>query len=310
MKVLLLSSSFFGYSQRVANAIRETNNEVDEVYSYSIPYYMRVLRKLRINIYERAIKKYYTQKIAAIGGKEYDKIIVFGGGTPLFVIKTLKQHYKDSEFTLYLSADLSSYGFSNEYLALFDRKLSYSLFDAEKYGFDYTPWFYSDKKYSEKDIDISFIGTIHPIRLNYLMSFKSCKSLKCFFYIYSERLSYIRYFIKWQSLKQYTHFKGLSYDEYISVLSRSKATLDIPEKGQNNITTRPIEALATDTKIITTNNNIKKYDFYNKNNILIINDLKDMNKIIDWLEIPISRANHTILNNYSIDTFIKHLLNN
>lgn len=308
MRILLLSSSFFGYSKRVADNIRKCRHIVDEIYAYPVSYLDRILKKSHLKDYNRTIRDYCEKKYAEIKENQYDKIVVFGGGTPYSFIEMLKTRYSSSELVLYLSADMSSYGFSSDYLSLFDRKLSYSLTDSEIYGFEYRPWFYTDKKTSHKDIDVSFVGSIHPIRLDILEKINHYEDVSSNFYIYTDRLSYLKYFINWHNLRHSIHFTGLPYDAYIDVLSRSKATLDIPECGQNNITTRPIEALATNTKIITTNKNVVNYDFYCSENILIVDNNFNMEKMISWLNSPYSFMDNTILEKYNINSFVTSLL--
>lgn len=56
----------------------------------------------------------------------------------------------------------------------------------------------------------------------------------------------------------------------IAVLAISKAQIEIQHPSQKGLTTRAFESLGTKTKLITTNPAIRQYDFYNSNNILII----------------------------------------
>ena len=84
--------------------------------------------------------------------------------------------------------------------------------------------------------------------------------------------------------------------------------MDIPEKGQINITTRPIEALGTKTKVITTSKSITKYDFYNENNIFMIQSATQLNSIREWLSIPYEEIDERIINNYRISKWAKDVL--
>jgi hypothetical protein len=87
--------------------------------------------------------------------------------------------------------------------------------------------------------------------------------------------------------------------------------LDIPEAEQTNITTRPIESLATETKIITTNTYIKRYDFYHEDNIFIIDDQirrVDISELEKWLSKPYVKIDSSIIDNYSIKTFCNEIV--
>ena len=46
--------------------------------------------------------------------------------------------------------------------------------------------------------------------------------------------------------------------------------MDVNHPLQYGLTSRSIEALGANRKLITTNSNVKAYDFFNENNILII----------------------------------------
>lgn len=55
-------------------------------------------------------------------------------------------------------------------------------------------------------------------------------------------------------------------------LCNAQVLLDINRKGQSGLTFRVFESIGLEKKLITTNADIKNYDFYNPNNILIIDE--------------------------------------
>ena len=67
------------------------------------------------------------------------------------------------------------------------------------------------------------------------------------------------------------HNKILEYREYLDVLRNARVLLELPAKTQDGPTTRFSDGLLTMTKIITTNEKIKDYPFYNSN-VLVINE--------------------------------------
>ena len=67
------------------------------------------------------------------------------------------------------------------------------------------------------------------------------------------------------------------------IFNRAKVVIDISLEYQSVLTMRTFEALAFRIKLITNNCNIKKYDFYNPNNILIFDNTTE-NTIIDFLK--------------------------
>ena len=118
-----------------------------------------------------------------------------------------------------------------------------------------------------KEFDIAVIGTVgksHRERLKIVNRIyrKYKGKYKFFVYLYSNEEGLDT------SLPVFT--VKLPYDEYISVLQKSKCVLDIAIHGQKGPTTRFNDALSTKTKVMTTNRNIRKYP-YCTSNILILN---------------------------------------
>ena len=62
----------------------------------------------------------------------------------------------------------------------------------------------------------------------------------------------------------------MDYDSVLEVMMASKAIIDLPHPDQSGLTIRSIEALGLKKKLITTNVNILKYDFYHPANIMLI----------------------------------------
>lgn len=306
MKILLISSKFFGYSTRVSSAFRSLGHDVDEITIPSLSFYERIKRKI-VGRKTEARNRKVKQQLRKVMYNQYDTVFVFGGSAPLWLLTELKKRIS-SKYVLYLSADNSSYGFNSSYFSLFDKVFSYSRNDSLNNGFIYRPWFFSDELFVKKDVDICFIGSVHDDRYQYLSFLKKEKGLKTSFYIYIDRLGYIKIRKKWKDLKDSIHFTGLAYKDYITLLAKSRCTLDVPEKGQINITTRPIEALGTKTKIISTSRSIRDYDFYDENNILIIDDLEELNNISNWLNKPYVEVDENIVNTYRISKWAQDVL--
>ena len=88
----------------------------------------------------------------------------------------------------------------------------------------------------------------------------------------------------------------------------SKAVIDTPLPLQSGLTMRTLEVLSSKTKLITTNDFIENYNFYNKNNIYII---KKESSIVpeEFLNSDFDSLGK-IPKEYSISTFIDILLGN
>ena len=78
--------------------------------------------------------------------------------------------------------------------------------------------------------------------------------------------------------------------------------------GAKSLSTRPFEAIGANCKLITTNKEIQKYDFYNENNICVV-DENNPQIDIDWIHSPFISIPNDILEKYSIGSFVNDLLN-
>ena len=69
-----------------------------------------------------------------------------------------------------------------------------------------------------------------------------------------------------------------------------------------------MECLAYNTKLITTNKDVINYDFYNENNILIVDKIEEIEKIdINFFKSPYLELSKEILDKYSFEGFFKEI---
>jgi hypothetical protein len=90
-------------------------------------------------------------------------------------------------------------------------------------------------------------------------------------------------------------------------MNNSQVLLDINRKGQKGLTFRVFESLSLEKKLITTNNDIKNYDFYNPNNILIIKE-KNITIPLDFFENDYVKIPEAIVKKYLVENWINHVL--
>lgn len=98
--------------------------------------------------------------------------------------------------------------------------------------------------------------------------------------------------------------KEISYDDILEETKQANCILELLQKGQTGYTLRTMEALYLDKKLITNNKNIKNYDFYNPNNIFILDNNYD--KIKHFLELPYELVPNNIKERYSFKSWIEN----
>lgn len=103
------------------------------------------------------------------------------------------------------------------------------------------------------------------------------------------------------------HYTPLSEKEMRQVYINSKCVLDSAQAGQVGLTIRVIEALGAKKKIITTNADVKEYDFYRPENIYIYDESKgiDLNSV--FFKSEYQKIEDRIYKKYSLENWIKRI---
>lgn len=101
--------------------------------------------------------------------------------------------------------------------------------------------------------------------------------------------------------------KQLPFEENIFNISRSKIVLDVANTVHTGLSMRPFEAVGYKKKLITNNALIKKYDFYNPNNIFVIEN-GNIDGIERFIALPYEELPEEIMRKYSFSNWIKYVL--
>ncbi len=193
-------------------------------------------------------------------------------------ISMLKQKFSSARCILYLWDSIDNRKSLKELLPYFDKKLSFDPRCSEKYDMLYRPLFYRHNYAKEEFVyDASFVGTVHSDRYLFLSKIKRQLSGKYKLYFYFFIHAYWLYL-----LYKITHsgFKSASWKDFSSVplskekladvFASSKIVVDIEHPHQQGLTMRTLETLGARKKLITTNKNVVDHDFYNSENICIV----------------------------------------
>lgn len=183
-------------------------------------------------------------------------------------------------------------------LHCFDEVFSFEKEDCEKFNLKFAPnWIYNSEnpaKNTPLEYDVFNISSIDkrlPILKRIAANLASQQS-KFKFIVYDKKQK--------DSDKNITYIKShMPLSEVNDYINRSKVLLDINRLGQIGLTFRVFESLGLEKKLITTNADIKNYDFYNPNNILII-DEKNPIIPVSFFENEYEKIPDSILNQYTL----------
>lgn len=221
-------------------------------------------------------------------------------------LQYLKSVYRDSIFVV-LNRDLicTDKQWYNEYInsGLIDYWISYDKGDAEKYHMYYYPQMQSKIDIPSSKInrfDVFFVGRAKN-RLKKLVEvydFLTASGLSCFFYIVgAENNSPKRSGIVYSR-------RTMSYKKMLIYNLQAKCLLDINQKNAKGYTSRFMEAVLYNKKLLTDNLNIKNDRFYCENYIHCFNEIKDIS--IDFVNSDIV-VNYNYQDEFSPKNFIYFL---
>lgn len=314
--VLFISSKFFGYEKNIKSELEKLGAVVDYFDDRpSNDFITKVFIRLKLKfILNKKIKIYYEKIFNEIKDKHYDYIFVISPETFSYKeFEIIKQLHPKARSFLYMWDSFTNKNSFNT-LKLFDKVFSFDSKDVKKHNLIFLPLFYI-KQYEELEFknyeyDLTFIATAHSDR--YKIAKKISNLLldeRTYFYFYLP--SKIIYYIRRYFMKNYNYdnienfrFKSLEHNKIVEIFSKSKVILDINHPNQCGLTMRTFECLGAKKKLITTNKNIIEYDFYNKNNILII-DRKHIKIDKRFFDVPYERIEKSIYQKYSIENWLK-----
>ncbi|MBE6287649.1 MAG: hypothetical protein E7099_05615 [Mediterranea massiliensis] len=300
--VLLIAPNFFDYHTIIIENLKKEGYNVDYFEELPSLIYRWVYK-------QKAYDKWY-ERIENKISKLYDVVFVIKGDKiPLFFLQYLREKQKKAFFINYLWDDIVRFPGFLERLNFFDRVITYSRLDAIKYNLFFYPIFFScPKKVDKKIYDITFIGSWHSNRLEYMNEIKRINPhLNIYSYLFCSPRKLLSFRGLWAVLTKKAFLLKLSYNDTMEISASSYAILDLPIKNQFSPTTRVVEAISTKTKILTTCEDIVNYDFYHPDNIMVITE-SEMSIDEEWLKRPFQELEKEIVDKYSISSWIKNVV--
>jgi len=325
-KVLLIAAKLFNYENEIKNELEKLGAKVT-FYDQrpSNDFFTKVLIRFNFKLLiGKKINHYYKQIIETNANINYDYIFLV---SPESIGKNnllkLKKTQPNSNVIIYMWDSIKNKKQALELLPYADKFFTFDSNDKSiNQKIEFLPLFYirdyeniSDDK-DTLTYDVAFIGTVHSDRYKIIKQVEEQlkhHNLKTFSYFYSP--SKILFFfqklfkkdfrtIQWSDVS----FESLNKKDVVEIIKQSKAIVDIQHPLQSGLTMRTIEILGAKRKLLTTNQNIKDYDFFNENNIYIINR-NHINLNINFFIKPYKELNKNLYKKYSITEWLYSIFN-
>ncbi|WP_104383943.1 hypothetical protein [Sphingobacterium sp. HMA12] len=159
--------------------------------------------------------------------------------------------------------------------------------------------------------DAYFLGFYHQSREHFLLNLfdiltKIYKKVKFQIVFISDQLENVGLYME-RGVECLTEV--IPFEDYLKFIEQTKIIVDFLIGDHNGLSFRIFEGLKYEKKVITTNINVVKYDFYHPNNFYVL-DYSSMNEadIITFLRAPYVTVELEIRKKYSFSSWISQIL--
>ncbi len=309
MKITILSLDLYGFNKKTAEKLISNNIETNYINSAEFKYKYKNFSEKILNFLSKTFIKKNLKKIKQtnfildkISNDIQDITLVVDPAH--FNHTVLKEVRKKSKKLIAYNYDsYAQLPIPNEFLNYFDEIYSFDKKDCANHNLKFITNFIYLPKHQ--------ISESNPIKSFTIQSFSKdrIKTLSNIADIFeNNNFKNFEFYIYGKKRKLYNnrliYFKNrIPLETIFTKMENSEILLDLVRNNQNGLSFRIFEALALQKKIITTNKSIVEYDFYNENNILVI----DKNKPSipsDFLKKTYEPIDENIYNNYTLENWI------
>lgn len=312
MKITIISYDNWGLNEHLKNTLEQKGHTVRHInffeFKHKYPdFKTKLYNFISKTLFNKNIKDFYY-------GNEILKKLEENTETQ-DIILTIKSEYIDPKSILaFKKFTKKSIAFFNDSISRcpkikrvinsFDEVYSFEKKDCEKYNLKFiTNWIYpiqtnttSNEKYqvyniSSKDKRTAILSKIAAILKENKIKYKII-------------IFHKKHKVKDPNL-EFTSTQ-IPLSKVNENLYNSKILLDINRKGQKGLTFRVFESIGLEKKLITTNSDIKNYDFYNPNNIMII-DEKKPNISLAFFDTKYEKISEMVFKKYTLDQWINKI---
>lgn len=325
MRMLLICPSNNAYPDTIKDVLESRGAEVHFYDERNNPTTIeKVLYRKIPTLLKRKIESYYKSIIEQeISFLPNVVLVICPEAITRTIIRGMKKTFRKACFIVYLWDSVGNKKLDDIFTE-FDYTYSFDQKDCKRYGFKFRPLFFSREYYRSKNniqsnqykYDFGFIGTLHSDRpkvINSIRKFCNRNGLKYYFYFYVQgNLMLIYWLLKSHDVRELhrhhmVHTIGMPRLDAEKKMEQTRCAIDVNHPGQNGLTMRTIEIFGLQRKLVTTNKDITKYDFYNPVNQILI-DKENLQIDMELIRKPYEFANRMLYEKYSVDYWVDEIL--
>jgi hypothetical protein len=313
-KALFITFDLSGYYDNIAKGLEEHFDEVESHNIAAINFqYKNILQRIHSTVYKilkkQKLKNFFKLQpiVESTKGKTYDTIIIVRPDL-FFDSQLLKLKSRTKYFAAYYHDSINNIERKKDVIHFFDKVYAYEKKDVNDYNLNFLANF----------IYLDNYATDHPIDYDgfTIMSkdyrFKTLENVAHFFNKKGINYKFLVHSDKEQPESDIVTniTRRQNNKEVLQHISKCKFIVDIHKYGiQDGLTFRVFESLFFEKKLITSNQDIKTYDFYNPNNIHVIEPNTTVNIPDTFFSTPYQSLPKDIYQKYHYTNWINTILN-
>lgn len=315
MRICVVSYDYWGYDAYIVEALRKKNVDAVHIslskfgHKNSLARIQNAFSKvfLKKNLKNIRRKQYIFDRLDSLG--KMDQILVIN---PELFDRETHEKIKSStnKYIAYLYDSVSRNPVEH-LLDLFDEIFSFDKNDVAKYNFQLiTNYNYLPEHQAEKNAkyDLLYLASFDDRlkRAEEIAAKMGLLGLKIHFRIIGKK-AWKKKGIQSENKPVYTR-KKIHHDEIPAFYKQGKAILDLVRDNQKGLSFRIFEAMALKKKIVTDNETVKDFDFYNPGNILVLNK-ENSNLNTDFFESEYQELPEEIYSKYTVESWVERVFN-
>jgi len=282
-KVLLIAPRFFGYENEIRNEIERRGAQVDWLADRPFDKaWQTALTRTSPAMVQPWVNRLYLHQLEQFGASHYDIVLVINGQTLASeILVEIKSSFPSARMLLYMWDSMDNRPNIVQALRYYDVAYSFDPVSANQYGMVVRPLFFT-RGFERSialtfDYHLSFIGTMHSDRYGVIEQLRKQLTSEVIAYEYLYLQAPWVYWVyrmlkpamRHASIEEF-QFKAIGKEKVQEIFHHSHAIVDIEHPKQRGLTMRTFETIGANKKLITTNPNIRQYDFFRKENICVI----------------------------------------
>jgi len=316
LNITIISLDKWGYNEFIATEISKRGISVNHIDFYKFKYQYPSFLHKAVNFFTKTLfnynfKREHLNKVLLKlidTQKKQDAILIIKGDN--LSVATLKKIKQNTDYLVtFLNDSMARYPRMKRVYPYFDKVYSFDPDDVAKNDFNFI------SNYIYFDIENTAVNKTEHTVFNISSLDKRSKTMPKFAtYFNQKNIDYkLIAFSKdtsqeLEDLNIECTTKTYSLESVLELVKKSDILLDLQRPNQKGLSFRVLEGIGLNKKIITTNTDVKNYDFYNPNNIAIV-DSNNINIPNAFFTTPYENLDAKIVNKYHISSWVNEVFN-